>query len=87
MHFVVGEVPIQRQSDESCSFPVHVDFILFLEYADEVICVFLSHVLDSEIIDYQSKADWPPLVLPETRCHLTLRVSSFIQLFGQLLLR
>jgi hypothetical protein len=60
---------------------------MLLEHADEMICVFFSNVLDSEVVDYQSKADWPPLVLPETGCHLTLRVSSFIQPFGQLLLR
>jgi hypothetical protein len=60
---------------------------MLLEHADEMICVFFSNVLDSEVVDYQCEVDWSPLVLPETGCYFTLRVSSFIQPFGQLFLR
>ncbi len=69
MDLALDVVPVKGESDVSRSFPIYVDFLVFLQDADEVVRIFLTHLFYSKVVNNECEADGLPFVLPETgRC-------------------
>jgi hypothetical protein len=80
-------IPIQCESEISCSVPIHVDFVILAKHTGEVVHVDFVDLFHSEIVDDQSETDWTPFVVPVSQCDRTLAVSCLVEsLFGEELL-
>ena len=53
--FTFDVIPIKSDSQILTSFPIYVAVVMFFEYADEMVCMLLSHICYSKIIDDQRK--------------------------------
>ncbi len=87
MDLALVVIPVEGESNVSCSFPIYVDFVVALQDADEVVCIFLTHVFNSEVVDDECEADGSPFVFPETRRCLALMVPRLFESLDQLFLR
>ena len=79
MDFALVVVPVEGESDVSCSFPIYVNFLVALQDADEVVRILLTHVFNSEVVDNECEADGSPFVLPETGRCLALMVPRLFE--------
>ena len=70
--FVV--VKIQCDSIIFLALPIFVHLIEFLKNLDKVVGVFFAHVLHPKIIHYKAETDGRPVVLPKSRCLITVAV-------------
>ena len=59
---------VKGESDIFFAFPIFRNFIVLFEYTYEVSCMFLSDILDSEIVHHKCEANWSPFVLPKPWC-------------------
>ncbi len=57
MDLVCGIVPIKHEAKVSHAFPIDVDLVVLLEYADEMFDVVLVGVLYSKVVDNKGEAD------------------------------
>ncbi len=83
MDLVCGVVPIKHEAKVSRAFPINVNFIVFLEYADEMLDIVLVGVLYSKVIDNKGEADWAPIVTPVSWCDLALPVPCLVEVLGE----
>ncbi len=80
MDLALDVVPVKGKSDVSCSFPIYVNFVFFLQDANEVVRILITHVFYSEVVDNECEADGSPFVLPETWRCLALIVPRLFEL-------
>ena len=58
-------VPIESDTDVSCSRPIGSDFVVAFECLLEVQSVFFADVFDSKIVHHQREPNWARAILPE----------------------
>ena len=46
------------------SVPFFGAFVVFLDDAKQMLCVFFADVFDAKIIYYESEFDWAPFMMP-----------------------
>ncbi len=78
-----GVVPVKREAKVSSAFPINVNLVILLEYADEMFDVVLIGVLYSEVIDNKGEADWAPVMTPVSWGDLALPVPRLLEVFGE----
>ncbi len=83
MDLVCGVVPIKREAKVSRAFPINVDLVVLLEYADEMFDIILVGVLYSKVINNEGEADWASLVMPVSWCDPALPVSCLVEALGE----
>jgi hypothetical protein len=83
MDLVCGVVPIKCEAKVSCAFPINVDLVVLLEYADGMFDVILVGVLYSKVVDNKVEADWVPIVMPVSWCDLALLVPCLEEALGE----
>jgi hypothetical protein len=57
---------INGESEIACIIPVHVTFVILLEYCEEVFGICFVDVLDAKIVNNEGKTDRSPFVSPES---------------------
>jgi hypothetical protein len=83
MDLVCGVVPIKREAKVSRAFPINVNLVVLLEYADEMFDVVLVGVLYSKVVNNKGEADWVPIVMPVSWCDLALPVPCIVEALGE----
>jgi hypothetical protein len=83
MDLVCGVVPIKREAKVSRAFPIDVDLVVLLEYADEMFNLDLVGVLHSKVVNNKGEADWAPIVTPVSWCDLALPVPCLVEALGE----
>ena len=81
MHLSALVVPIKCDANVSLAVPFAGEGVVFFQRSFEMKGVFFANVLDSEVINYQSKLHWAPFVRPQSRDKLALIVAMLVQLF------
>jgi hypothetical protein len=74
MDLVCGIVPIKHEAKVLRAFPININLVVLLEYADKMFDIVLVGVLYSKVVDNKGEADWAPLVMPVSWCDLALPV-------------
>ena len=62
MNLLSFVIPIQGDSDVSLAIPFSGDFIFFFQCCLGMHCMFLAHILDSEIVNYQRELNGAPIM-------------------------
>jgi hypothetical protein len=75
--------PSQELGQGIACIPIDVDFVVLLEYADEMFNVVLVGVFHSEVFNNKGKADGSPVVTPVSWGDCTLPVSSLLEALGE----
>ena len=70
-------IPTVGEAKIVCTLPVHVTFVILLEYCEEMFGICFVDVLEAKIVNNKSKTDKLPFVLPESWGDCTLRVTCF----------
>ena len=83
MHFLVWVIPLNGESTVSFSLFFDRALTIFFDRFQEVLDVLLTDIFDSKVIDDQGENNGMPLVFPQTRSGLALRVAMFLQSFGE----
>ena len=77
VNFVGLVIPINGdEAKVACAIPVHVAFIVLVEYCKEMFSVCFVGVLDAKIINNEREADGLPFVLPVSWCGGALLLAS-----------
>ena len=50
-------IPVELDVNIFIAFPVCFEIVVSVDCVDEVLCVFLFDILDSEVIDYECELD------------------------------
>jgi hypothetical protein len=61
-------VPGKCKSNIECACPVCCDELFVFQNSHQVLCMFFSHILYSEVINTQGEGDWTGLVFVESGC-------------------
>ncbi len=77
MDFAVFVIPIDVEAKIACTLPVHVTFVILLEYCKDMSGICFVDVLYSEIINDKGETDRSPFVSPESWGDCTLYVTCF----------
>jgi hypothetical protein len=83
MDLVCGVVPIKHEAKVLHAFPIDVDLVVLLEYADKMFNLVLVGVLYSKVVDNKGEADLAPIVMPVSRCDLALPVPCLVEALGE----
>jgi hypothetical protein len=83
MDLACGVVPVKHEAKISGAFPIDVDLVVLLEYAREMLDVFLVDVLHSKVVSNEGQADWTPIVTPIPWCDLALLVPCLVEALGE----
>ncbi len=83
MDLVCGVVQIKREAKVSHAFPINVDLVVLLEYADKMCNIVLVGVLYSKVVNNKDEADRAPLVMPVSWCDLALPVPCLVEALGE----
>ena len=75
--FVALVIPINGEAEIECTHPVHVTFIILLEYCKEMFGICFVDVLYSKIISDEGETDRSPFVSSESWGDCTLYVTCF----------
>ena len=81
MHLPAFVVPIECDTNVPFAVPFGGEGVVFFQRSFEMECVFFANVLDSKIIDDQSKLHWAPFVRSQARDELALVVAMLVQPF------
>ena len=76
-------IPLQMNSCKKLTFFVNCDRIILFDCVDEMLRILFSNHFDSEVVDDESKCDWPGVVFPQAWGELTWVVSMERQPFGE----
>ncbi len=75
MDLVFDVFPIESQSKIASSFPIGVEFIIFLEYCEKMFDILFVDLLYSKVVNNKGEADWMPIVVPVAGCDCALVIS------------
>ena len=68
MHFSIHIIPFQGNSKVPCPSMINRDFIILPDAVEQMLFVFLPHVLHAKVVYAQCEGDWAPFVKPKTQC-------------------
>ena len=60
-------IPLDVETTEQGSGPIHGDGVLFLEGLDQVITIFFAKTIDTKVVDYKVEGDVTRHMLPDGR--------------------
>ncbi len=84
MDIFVDVVPVDILSKIACTFPVLGAFVVFFQYAGEVLNLFRANVFDAKVVNAECEGYWAKIVLPW--CDGALAITMLIQAFFEELL-
>jgi hypothetical protein len=83
MDLACAIVPVKHEAKVSGAFPIYVDLVVLLEYTGEMFDISLVDVLHSKVVDNEGEADWAPIVMPISWCHIVLSVPCLVEALGE----
>ena len=72
-------VPVELGADVFLALPILFKVVMCPYRVNEVLCVFLADILDSEIVDNECELYWAPFVFPESWYDGALEIAPVVE--------
>ena len=74
-------IPLDGEFRIQFPFPIDCDFVSFLDCSDEIICMLISNILDSKVIDNEGGGYGYGFLVPESRSEFKRLISVLPQVY------